>query len=211
MVTKYDAYVNDIKLPDKTVVMDDYSSNTDRVIHLILYKDQIVRIAKMLQNPNDKMRFKLMPSESTAFPVTHYSQNGQYIVSLSWNPPRILAGSNTTFSFRILDPYSMNKTILSTNYNFNMMVNNKTIFNTSGISNHNNDTVVIAQIAHGITGPVTIALENLGGNNKYAEADFSSMISSPSIPEFSSSIMIVLFMMFCIIILFSRFVYNRMA
>ena len=105
----------------------------------------------------------------------------------------------------------MNKTILATNYNFNITINNKTIFNTSGISNSNNDTVIIAQISHGITGPVTIALENLGGNNRYAEADFSSMISSPSIPEFPSSIMIVFFLMFSFIILFSRFVYNRMT
>ena len=38
IVTKYDAYINGVKLSDKAISIDDYSSDDERIIHLILYK-----------------------------------------------------------------------------------------------------------------------------------------------------------------------------
>ncbi|HEX5358510.1 MAG TPA: peptidase, partial [Candidatus Nitrosotalea sp.] len=40
VTTKYDAYVNGIKLDDKAVSIDDYSSDQYRIVHLILYKQE---------------------------------------------------------------------------------------------------------------------------------------------------------------------------
>ena len=38
IVTKYDAHVNGLTLPDNAVSIDDYSSDEYRIVHLILYK-----------------------------------------------------------------------------------------------------------------------------------------------------------------------------
>ena len=50
IVTKYDVYVNGVKLDDKSVSIDDYSSDQYRIVHLILYKYEANTIAAKQQN-----------------------------------------------------------------------------------------------------------------------------------------------------------------
>ena len=199
MVTKYDAYVNGIKLPDNAVVIDDYSFEDEKIIHLIIYKSVVTDLAEKISDKRDVMNFMLLPSNETAFPIVHYAKNGQYIVSMSWNPPKIMPGSNTTFSFLIQSPYTINKAAVSTSYDFTVSVNHNTILKKSGISSIFNNTITIP-FPENARGPVVISLENISGNN-LAETDFNSLISNPMIiPEFPSSSYIVLIFIFVIII-----------
>ncbi|MDE1725383.1 MAG: hypothetical protein KGH76_05755, partial [Thaumarchaeota archaeon] len=73
VVTKYDASVNGIQLPDKAISIDDYSSDEYRIIHLILYKQEIATISQQ-QNTKQEMDFTLSPSNQTAFPVIQYTR-----------------------------------------------------------------------------------------------------------------------------------------
>jgi len=209
MVTKYDAYVNGIKLPDKAVTIDDFSSNDSRIIHVIMYKDGVANLALEQYNIPPEMDFVVLPSNQTGFPLKQYTTNGQFIVSVSWNPPRIVSGSNTAFSFRILDPYTINQTGVSASYDFSVILNHQPIFHKSGTTNSSGGETVNVPFPANTTGPITIAFENLKGNS-FAGAEFASVVTGPvGSPEFPSGSMIVLLIIFTIFISFSTFTKYR--
>lgn len=204
LVTKYDAYINGIKLPDNAITIDDYSSD-DRIVHLILYKQELSNLATKQQNSKSEMDYSLMPSNETGFPIVQFTRNAQFKISLSWEPPKITSGSDTKFNFKILDPYLVNQTVSDVGYDFSLIANHKTIFQKSGLtSDSDTNNIITAPIPANATGPITIAFENIKGNS-FAGAEMSSVISNPiRVPEFPISSLIVLVIMFSTIILFSK-------
>lgn len=205
IVTKYDASINGIKLPDKAISIDDYSSD-ERIVHLIIYKEELAKIAAQQTNTKQEMDFSLTPSNTTSFPIIQYTRNAQYKVSLSWDPPKILPGSTTRFSFQVLDPYLINKTVDSIDYDFSIIAGkNGSIFHKSGTTdNSGNINTIDAQIPSNYTGPITIAFENLNGNS-FADSEFSGIVSTPTIvPEFPFSALLTIMVMFSAMIIFQR-------
>lgn len=194
IVTKYDSFVNGVKLSDNEVNIDDYSSD-DRIIHLILYKQELARISEQQHSSNPDMSFSLSPSNQTNFPIIQFTRNAQYKVSLSWDPPKILPGNTARFSFQVLDPYLINSTVNGIDYDFSIIEGkNGIIFHQSGKTNNGNaiNTAVVNFPAN-YTGPITIAFENLNGNS-FADSEFSGIVTSPHVvPEFSQvSFMVIL-------------------
>lgn len=204
LVTKYDAYVNGIKLPDNAITIDDYSSD-DRIIHLILYKQELSDLAMKQQSSKSEIDYSLMPSNETGFPIVQFTRNAQFKISLSWNPPKITAGSDTNFNFKILDPYLINQTVSDIGYDFSLIVNHKTIFQKSGVtSDSDTGNTITAHIPANATGPITISFENIKGNS-FAGAEMSSVVLNPlRVPEFPISSVIVLVITFSMIIIFSK-------
>jgi len=90
-------------------------------------------------------------------------------------------------------------------YDFSIIANHKPIFQKSGVtSDSDTDNTIIVPIPTNATGPITIAFENLKGNS-FAGAEFTSVVSNPShVPEFPFSLMIILFVMFVVVISFSK-------
>lgn len=207
IVTKYDAHVNGIKLPDNAVSIDDYSSDEYRIVHLILYKKEVNYIAAQ-QSSKPEMDFAISPSNETAFPITQYTRNAQYKVSLSWDPPKIVSGQTTRFSFQILDPYLVNKTVSSIDYDFSIIAGkNGLMFHKSGTTN-NNDTpnMVDVNFPANYSGPITIGFENLNGNS-FADSEISGIVSKPRIvPEFPTGPLIVTVAIFSLAIMLPRLV-----
>lgn len=206
IVTKYDAYVNGVKLPDKAISIDDYSSD-ERIIHLILYKEELATIAKQ-QGTKQEMDFSLSPSNTTSFPIIQYTRNAQYKMSLSWDPPKILPGSTTRFSFQVMDPYLINKTEDSIDYDFSIIAGkNGLVFHKSGTTNNGDKMNVIdAQFPSNYTGPITIAFENLN-RNSFADSEFSGVVSNPVIvPEFPMGILLMIAIIFSFTIAFPKLV-----
>ncbi|HYL66268.1 MAG TPA: hypothetical protein VEU72_03865 [Nitrosopumilaceae archaeon] len=204
LVTKYNAYVNGIKLPDNAITIDDYSSD-DRIVHLILYKQELANLAIKQQSSKSEMDYSLMPSNETGFPIVQFTRNAQFKISLSWDPPKITAGSDTKFNFKILDPYLVNQTVSDIGYDFSLIANHKAIFQKSGVTAETGNNTITAPIPANATGPITIAFENIKGNS-FAGAEMSSVISNPTrVPEFPISSLIVLFAIFVIAISFSKF------
>lgn len=199
IVTKYDAYVNGIKLADSSIAIDDYSTD-DRIVHLILYKERVAELAALRQNPNQEMDFTLKPSNYTGFPLTVLSRTAQYKVNLSWDPPIIKPGSTTKFSFDVKDAYLITNKTIPVSYDFLILQNNTEVFSHSGITgqgNHTGDTVDVP-IPFDLNGTIRIKLDNLG-ENKYATAEFLAVV----VPEFPAT-SIVLLVMLAIIVLFSK-------
>jgi hypothetical protein len=203
IVTKYDSYVNGIKLPDKAVSIDDYSSD-ERIVHLILYKEELQAISQQQHSSKPEMDFSLSPSNSTSFPIVQYTRNAQFKVSLSWDPPMILPGSTTRFSFQVLDPYLINKTVDPIDYDFSIIAGKTgSIFHTSGKTvSGDKMNIVNVPIPLNYTGPITIAFEKLNGNS-FAATEFSGIVSNPPvIPEFPAGILLVfLITSSCVIVL----------
>jgi predicted secreted protein with PEFG-CTERM motif len=204
LVTKYDSYINGIKLPDNAVTIDDYSSD-DRIVHLILYKQELSNLATKQQTSKTEMYYSLLPSNETGFPILQFTRNAQFKISLSWDPPKITAGSDTKFNFKILDPYLTNRTVSDVGYDFSIIANHKPIFQKSGVtSDSDTGNTITAPIPANATGPITISFENIKGNS-FAGAEMSSVISNPTrIPEFPFSSLIILVITFSSIILFSK-------
>src|SRR5690242_13430357 len=68
LVTKYDAHINGIKLPDNSITIDDYSSD-DRIIHLILYKQELLDLAIKQKASKSEIDYSLSSSNETGFPI----------------------------------------------------------------------------------------------------------------------------------------------
>lgn len=207
IVTKYDAYVNGVQLPDKAVSIDDYSSDEYRIIHLILYKQEVEAISKQQQNTKQEMDFSLAPSNQTAFPIIQYTRNAQYKVSLSWDPPKITTGHAARFSFQIFDPYLINKTVDSTGYDFSVIEGkNGLIYHKSGTtSNDGSPNNVDVNFPDNYTGPITIGFENVNGNS-FADAEFSGIVSRPHIvPEFPTGAVLAIAAVFSMSLAIVRF------
>ena len=207
IVTKYDAHVNGVALPDNAVSIDDYSSDEYRIVHLILYKKEVNDIAAQ-QSSKPEMDFTLSPSNQTAFPITQYTRNAQYKVSLSWDPPKIISGQTTRFSFQILDPYLVNKTVNSINYDFSIIAGkNGLMFHKSGTTNNNDaPNTIDVNFPANYSGPITIGFENLNGNS-FADSEISGIVSKPHIvPEFPTGSLIVTMAIFSLAIIVPRFV-----
>ncbi len=206
IVTKYDAHVNGIALPDNAVSIDDYSSDSQRIVHLILYKQELNTIAAQQQNSKPEMDFTLSPSNQTAFPIIQYTRNAQYKISLSWDPPKILAGQTTKFSFQILDPYLVNKTVNSIDYDFSIIEGkNGLLFHNSGTTNNNdNPNTIDVNFPTNYTGPITIGFENLNGNS-FSDSEISGVVSQPHIiPEFPTGSLVVIVTVFSFVIILPR-------
>jgi hypothetical protein len=206
IVTKYDAFVNGVKLPDKAISIDDYSSD-DRIIHLILYQEEVASLAGQ-DNSTSEMDFKLFPSNETGFPIVEYTRNAQYKVSLSWDPPKIMPDTTTRFSFQILDPYLINKTADSMSYDFSIIAGRSgSIFHQSGVTTQDGKPNTIdVKFPSNYTGPITIAFENLNANS-FADSEFSGVVSKiPKIPEFPAGSILVIVITFSFIIALKRFV-----
>lgn len=205
IVTKYDAKVNDIKLNDRAISIDDYSSD-DRIIHLIIYKQDLFNIIKQQGNTKPELDFTLTPSNETGFPIVQFTSNAQYKVSLSWDPPKILPGETTKFSFQLLDPYLINKTADSTNYDFSIIAGKTgSVFHNNGKTNNNGELNTInVHMPAKYTGPITIAFENLNGNS-FSHTEFSGVVSNTHvIPEFAPGILFLITIIFSVTILLSR-------
>ena len=81
IVTKYDVSINGVKIPDKEISIDDYSSD-ERIVHLILYKTDVANIVKEQNSTKQEMDYSISPSNTISFPIIQYTRNAQYKVSL---------------------------------------------------------------------------------------------------------------------------------
>jgi hypothetical protein len=186
IVTKYNGYVNGVKLDDKAMSIDDYSSDDIRIVHLILYKQELAYIKNQTQNTSQQMNYSLSPASEDNFPIVQFTRNAQYKVSLSWDPPKILPGNTTKFSFKVLDPYLVNKTVNSLDYDFTVIEGSSNVIyhNTGKTTSDGSLTTVVVPFPSNYTGPITIGFENLNGNS-FADSEFSAIVAkSVSVPEF---------------------------
>lgn len=95
LVTKYDATVNGIPIPESAVTIDDYTTDS-RIVHLVLYQKEILNMVNSVSDKS-KMTFTVTPSSQEKFPLSAYTHNAIFQVGLSWEPTPIVAGQSARF------------------------------------------------------------------------------------------------------------------
>jgi hypothetical protein len=86
------------------VVIDDYTSEQNRIVHFVVNKAMLHRIEETLDDSETAV-FTLAPAEKPRFPLDILSLPGEkFLLQLSWGPDIIETGVPTTFVMNIQDP-----------------------------------------------------------------------------------------------------------
>jgi len=156
--------VNGIQISEDLVTIDDFSYN-NRIVHLVIGKNDLLNISKEQENPNNKMVFSFSPTQND-LPLSNITANGQYRINLSWQPQDIQSGSSTTFMVDITDVFLLDRPVL-VNYDLSILYEDKIIFqkNSTSTGLKTEQDMIEFLIPDNITGPIILQFENLGGND----------------------------------------------
>ncbi len=75
MVESFSANVNGFQVQESAITIDDFSAE-NRVIHLILYQNDILQLSKKIQSNSNVMYFSMMPAMDD-LPLTTMTENAQ--------------------------------------------------------------------------------------------------------------------------------------
>ena len=178
LLSGFSMSVNDIKLSDDIVNVDDFFTE-GRVVHFIIYQKELVNIFENSSNLNG-MNFVITPDRDYTH-ISSVTDNGQFRILVSWEPEYLESNSNAKIIFDITDIFLKNKPV-STNYEFSITQNDQLLFQQNGISTdlkteHN---VVDFFISENISGIVNLNFKNLD-NNEFAQTSIPIAIHEKKI------------------------------
>lgn len=200
LVPSYNGQVNGIDLFRSSVTVDDYSVEDGRIVHFLLVQDQLKILREQQKKSGDLtnyMKFKLIASNEIKFPLVALTDNQQFQVDLSWDPPMIQPGQKTKFIFTIRDPTTLETKQHST-YNFVILENGKEIHRASG-------NAVIGggfedfTFTEDQTGPIIIRFEKIAGTT--ASTQFALVV----VPEFGPFVILILISTMSFIIILKNY------
>ena len=100
----YRGTINGRDLEAKAVVIDDYSSEHNRIVHFVVDSSMLRRFAGTMGN-TDVAAFTLKAAEKPKFPLDIMSlPSEKFLFQLSWGPDVIETGVQTTFVMNVQDP-----------------------------------------------------------------------------------------------------------
>jgi hypothetical protein len=163
LVSGFSMYINDVKLSDNIITIDDFFSD-GRIVHFIINQKELWNIYNQTEN-QDGMKFLITPN-SDEIQLSSITENGQFRVLVSSEPENLKSNSNAKINFNIMDVFLKNRPI-SVTYDFSMSQNGKTIHQQSGTSTDSREEFNTAEfsIPKDITGIVHLNFENLNGND----------------------------------------------
>ena len=178
LLSGFSMSVNDIKLSDDIVNVDDFFTE-GRVVHFIIYQKELVNIFENSSNLNG-MNFQITPDRDYTH-ISSVTDNGQFRILVSWEPEYLESNSNAKIIFDITDIFLKNKPV-STNYEFSITQNDQLLFQQNGISTdlkteHN---VIDFFIPENISGIVNLNFKNLD-NNEFAQTSIPIAIHEKKI------------------------------
>jgi hypothetical protein len=100
----YFGTLNGIELEAQAVVIDDYTSEQNRIVHFVVSNAMLSRFTETVRD-SEVAVFTLAPAEKPKFPLDILSLPGEkFLFQLSWGPDIIETGVPTTFVMNIQDP-----------------------------------------------------------------------------------------------------------
>ena len=100
----YRGTLNGRELEAQAVVIDDYTSEQNRIVHFVVNNAMLHRFAETISDSEIAV-FTLAPAEKPKFPLDILSLPGEkFLFQLSWGPDIIETGIPTTFVMNIQDP-----------------------------------------------------------------------------------------------------------
>lgn len=186
-VPSYVGKVNGIDLFKSATVIDDYSDESERIVHFVLSQDDL-KFLKQAQKKTgvdkpENMKFTLEPSNKIVFPMIAMTKNEEIQVDLSWDPIVIEPGKDAKFIFTFRNAKT-GDLIRNTSYDFIIIQNEKQIYKKSDNAQIGGDYVDYT-FSEEQSGHTRIRFENLRGTDMSTE--FGLMI----IPEFGSIVFVI--------------------
>jgi len=162
MAESFSANVNGFQVQESAITIDDFSAE-NRVIHLILYQNDILQLSKKIQSNSNVMHFSIMPAMDN-LPLTTMTENAQFKIKLSWEPHNIVSGSKATFLFDVTDVFLIDRPVAA-KYDFSIIYGGEKIFQTSGVGDDLGHNEIEFDVPDDVTGAMTLKFENLNGND----------------------------------------------
>ena len=184
----FSAYVNGIDQTE-SVFNVDFALEKHLQVHLVTMWAQFNELSEKLEDENGNrpsvLEYLFVPTDPDA-PFSSLTQGGRYRINLSWEPEKIVSGSETKFFIEILDIYTKDKPV-PTDYHFTVLYGDEEIFHKSDISTDpaTKTTELDFLVPEDISGPITIRFENLGGGI-FSNLDFPAIVyesNSTQIPD----------------------------
>ena len=163
LVSEYTAIVNDLVMPERVVTIDGFSEK-QRIVHMVLNQNDLRDILENQKQNNNDMRFSLKPVDNAK--LSTVTGNGQFRITVDWEPKDIRSNSEVTFLFEITDVFLKNRPV-AVDYELSVIQNGNVLTSTNGMSSDSKEdkeefTVFIPE---SVSGPVTLQFDNLGGNS----------------------------------------------
>ena len=177
--TKYDAYANEILLPEDVVTIDDYSFD-DRTVHMVLNRELIKQIKGDATKKSDsQIDFRLQASNKVQFPLEFSTPDLRYKAFLSWEPETIKAGQEVIFYLDLQEMFS-EKNTKTAEYNLAIMQNDSEIFSKQFTGIVNSDVPNEHRITFDSenTGTANLIISDIDGNS-LSKGNFIIVIQSP--------------------------------
>jgi hypothetical protein len=162
MVESFSANVNGFQVPDGVITIDDFSAE-NRVVHIVLNQNDILKISKNVEGYHNNMHFSIMPSADN-LPLTTMTENAQYKLNLSWEPQSIKSGSIITFYYKIFDAFYVDRQV-DVSYDLSIFHDGKEIGQVSSVSADMGFSMIEFDIPDNVSGVMTLQFENLNGSD----------------------------------------------
>ncbi len=166
----YVGKLNGIELFKSSVIIDDYTDEAERIVHVVISQDNL-RYLKQVQkdviNETQSMQFTLEPNNNLIFPVIAMTKDAQVQVDLSWDPLVIEPGKNTKFIFTFRNA-NTGDLLRNTQYDFIISQNGEDLYKKSGNAQIGSDFVDYA-FSESQKGQTSIRFKNLQGTDRSTE------------------------------------------
>ena len=162
LVSGFTMYVNGVQLSEDIVNIDDFFAD-DRIVHFIIYQKELQNIFENDPNQNG-MNFVIRPDRDYPH-LSSVTDNGQFRIFVSWDPENLKSNSNAKILFDVTDIFLKNKSV-TTNYDFSITQDSRTIFEQSGTSSDSKKehNIIKFFIPDDVSGIVNLNFKNLDNN-----------------------------------------------
>jgi len=201
----YVGKVNGIDLFKSSVTVDDYSDESNRIVHFILLQDHLKFLKNELKKSSNSIptsiKFTLEPSQTAKFPLTSFTKSEEFQVDLSWEPVVIEPQKNVKFIFTIRNG-ATGEPLRQSTYDFVIIQNGKEIHKKSGIATVGGDYEEYAFL-ESQSGPTIIRFDNIRGSGSSTE--FGLVV----VPEFGAIVFLVFFVSIIGVLVINKTVFPK--
>jgi hypothetical protein len=163
----YRGTLNGRELEAQAVVIDDYSSEQNRIVHFVVNNAMLHRIEDTISD-SEIAGFTLAPAEKPKFPLDILSLPVEkFLFQLSWGPDIIETGVPTTFVMNIQDP-ATGDLIRGSSFDLVLLQNGSEIHNTHMSSEFGTYSY---DYTFSKAGTVTLAANNINGQGESSRID----------------------------------------
>jgi hypothetical protein len=163
----YRGTLNGRELEAQAVVIDDYTSEQNRIVHFVINNPMLSRFAETI-NDSNVAAFTLAPVEKPKFPLDILSLPAEkFLFQLSWGPDIIETGVPITFVMNIQDP-ATGDLIRGSSFDFVLIQDGNEIHNNRMSSEFGTYSY---EYTFSNAGRVTLAANNINSQGESAKID----------------------------------------